>query len=69
MLQTHFHHVAAVGLIILFCPMLFVNFMDHTVEVASKQLGFVCSLMSVCVYISPMASLVREIYLCKNLLI
>lgn len=57
-LQSHFHRLAVVAIIMLFSPLLYLRYMQQEPAVASNHLGLFCCCMSVCCYASPMTSVV-----------
>ncbi|XP_012938035.1 sugar transporter SWEET1 [Aplysia californica] len=56
--KKHFlHRLLLIGLFILFTPLMYVDFYETEVELASRHLGLYCCVLSVMCYASPMATL------------
>ncbi|KAK7110212.1 sugar transporter SWEET1-like [Littorina saxatilis] len=63
--KSHFHRIIFFGMVILFMPLVYLRFARPDMNVGIFHLGVFCCAMSICCYISPMAS-VRDICRTKS---
>ena len=61
--QSQFHQMLTLAVLVLFSPLLYLRYLQHDLAVASFHLGTMCCVMTVCCYVSPMASMVCTLLL------